>query len=229
MRRELSEKQRKFLAGLSILIFVLISAAVVIFIGEPLVRSASDPEQFKSRIDGFGFSGRLVYMGMVILQVFFAVIPGEPFEILGGYAFGAVEGTLLNLIATWLGGITVFFFVRRFGVRAVEVFFSKEKIERLNFLRSSPKRRALLFFLYTVPGTPKDLLCYFAGLTDIDTRHWLLFSLVGRLPSIVTSTFGGHFLSAKNYLGAVLVFGITLPISAIGIYAYYRICQKHKR
>lgn len=228
MRRELSEKQQRLLAGLSILIFVLISAAVVLLVGKPLVRSISKPEQFKVWLDGFGFSGRLCYMGMVILQVFFAVIPGEPFEIFGGYAFGAIEGTILNLIATWLGGLSVFFFVRRFGVRAVEVFFSKEKIERLRFLCNSPKRRALLFFLYTVPGTPKDLLCYFAGLTDIDSRHWLLFSFVGRLPSIVTSTFGGHFLSSKSYLAAVLVFGITLSISLIGIYVYYRICQKHK-
>lgn len=229
MRRELSEKQQKLIAGLSILIFVLLSAAVVLLVGKPLVRSISKPEQFKLWLDDFGFWGRLCYMGMVVLQVFFAVIPGEPFEIFGGYAFGAVEGTILNLAASWLGGLLVFSFVRRFGVCAVEVFFSKEKIESLKFLRRSPKREAWLFFLYTVPGTPKDLLCYFAGLTDIDAQRWILFSLVGRLPSIFTSTFGGHFLSSKNYLGAVLVFGITFLLSAIGFYIYYRLCQKHAR
>ena len=39
---------------------------------------------------------------MVFFQVLFAVIPGEPLEIAGGYAFGAVWGTLVCLVAATL-------------------------------------------------------------------------------------------------------------------------------
>ena len=49
-------------------------------------------------------------MGMVILQVVIAVLPGEPFEIAAGYAFGAVEGSILCIAASTLGSITVFLF-----------------------------------------------------------------------------------------------------------------------
>lgn len=228
-KRELTKKQQKAVAGIAVGLFFLLSVFVVLFLGKPLVRSLSEPERFKAWLDGFGIWGRLCYTGLVALQVFFAVIPGEPFEIFAGYAFGAVEGTILNLAGAWIGGAIVFFFVRRFGVRAVEIFFSKEKIESLKFLHNSPKREAILFFLYTIPGTPKDLLCYYAGLTDIGTRRWLIFSLIGRLPSILSSTVGGHALSSKNYLAAIIVFAVTVAISGVGIWIYYRFCEKHKR
>lgn len=229
VKKELTVKQQKIVAGIAVGIFFVLSAFVVLFLGKPLIRSLGEPERFKAWLDGFGLWGRLCYAGLVALQVFFAVIPGEPFEIFAGYAFGAVEGTFLNLAGAWVGGAIVFFFVRRFGVRAVEIFFSKEKIESLKFLHNSPKREAILFFLYTIPGTPKDLLCYYAGLTDIGARRWLIFSLIGRLPSILTSTFGGHALSSRNYPAAVLIFAVTVILSGFGIFIYYRFTQKHKK
>lgn len=56
-----------------------------------------------------------------------------------------------------------------------------------------------------VPGTPKDLLCYFAGLTDLSWGKWLLLCTVGRLPSVLTSTIGGDALGVKDYQFAMLV------------------------
>lgn len=226
-RRTWTEKHGKIIAGTAVALFVLLSVFVFFQIGRPLIRFLSEPEKFQQWLDTYGIWSRLCYMGMVALQVFFAIIPGEPFEIFGGYAFGAWEGTLLYLAAAWLGGVAVFYFVRRFGVRAVEIFFSREKLDSLKFLHSSPKKDAILFFLYSVPGTPKDLLCYFAGLTDIDARRWLIFSLVGRLPSVVTSTFGGEALSSQNYIAAIVMFAVTLVISGIGALVYYRLCSKH--
>ena len=52
----------------------------------------------------------------------------------------------------------------------------------------------LTFVLMTIPGTPKDLLTYFVGLTDMKLGTFLLISLVGRLPSVLSSTVGGHLL-----------------------------------
>ena len=225
---ELSEKQQKIIAVIGIILFAAVSVFVILFLGKPLIKNISEPEKFKAWLDGFGAWGRLCYIGLVMLQVFFAVIPGEPFEIFAGYAFGAVEGTILNLIGTFVGGAVTFFFVRRFGMRAVRIFFSKEKIDSLRFLHTSAKREAILFFLFAVPGTPKDLLCYYAGLTDIDARRWLIFTIFGRLPSVVSSTIGGHALSSKNYLAAAVVFAVTVLLSAVGVWIYYSVCKKRQ-
>ena len=180
-------------------------------------------------MDDNGIWSRFAYMGMVILQVVIAVLPGEPFEIAAGYAFGAVEGSLLCIAASTLGSITVFLLVRYFGVPLVEVFFSEEKLRRIKFLKTTPKRDFIFFIIFMIPGTPKDLLCYFAGLTDIRLSLWLLICSLCRLPSIVTSTVGGDALGTSNYWFAAAVFAITLVISLVGLLFYKKICNRHEK
>ena len=224
----LTEKQKKRLAAGAVVIFILFSAAVFWFVGRPMIRFARQPELFRAWVEQRGVWGKLAYVGMVLLQVLVAVIPGEPLEICGGYAFGALWGTVLCLLGALLGSVAVFAFVRRFGQPLVEVFFPREKLESLRFLHSSPRRDALLWLIFTVPGTPKDLLCYFAGLTDLSWGKWLLISSVGRIPSIVTSTIGGDALGVQNYQFALIAFAVTLAISGVGLLIYRAVCRRHE-
>lgn len=229
MKRTLTEQQKKTLSVLAIVIFILLSAALAWFVGRPMVRFARQPEQFRAWVDGHGAWGPLAYAAMVFLQVLVAIIPGEPLEIAGGYAFGAVWGTVLCLLGAFLGSVAVFAVVRKWGVPLVEVFFSQDKLDKLTFLKTSPRRAALLWLVFTVPGTPKDLLCYFAGLTDLRWSSWLLIASVGRLPSIITSTVGGNALGLQNYQFAAITFAATTVIAGVGLVIYRQICRRHKR
>ena len=143
-----TDKQKKLIAWAAIAIFLLLSAAVGWFIGRPLVRFASRPEEFRLWVDGHGLLGMAAYVGMVFLQVVVAVIPGEPLEISGGYAFGALRGSVLCLLGGVLGSVAGFALVRRFGRELVEIFFPREKLEKLKFLQSSPKRDALFWLIF---------------------------------------------------------------------------------
>ena len=229
MKRTLTEKQKKMLSAAAIIIFILLFAALAWFVGRPMIRFARQPEQFRSWVDGHGAWGWAAYAAMVFLQVVVAIIPGEPLEIAGGYAFGAWWGTALCLIGAVLGSVAVFALVRRWGRPLAEVFFPKEKLDRLQFLHSSPKRTALLWLIFTVPGTPKDLLCYFAGLTDMKWRTWLLIATVGRLPSIVTSTVGGGALGDRNYTAAAIAFGVALAAAGAGYLVYRAVCRRNEQ
>lgn len=227
-RPELSEKAKKIIAASSIAVFILLTLAVAWFIGRPMLRFVSEPERFRAWVDSGGIMSRVYFLGMQLLQVFFAIIPGEPMELGAGYAFGAVEGTLLCLAGTVAGSMAVFFFVRRFGIRAVEIFFSREKIESLRFLRDTRKRNTLMFLLILIPGTPKDLLGYFAPLTGMSPWTWLFITSVARIPSIITSTIGGSALGVQNYVFAATALGATLLISGAGLLIYRRICRAHE-
>ena len=229
MKRTLTDKQKKGLSLLAIVIFVLLSAALAWFVGRPMVRFAKQPEQFRAWVDGHGAWGPLAYVAMVFLQVLVAIIPGEPLEIAGGYAFGAWQGTALCLAGAVLGSVAVFTLVRRWGRSLVEVFFPADKLEKLHFLlHTSPKRTALFWLIFTVPGTPKDLLCYFAGLTDLPWKTRLLIATVGRLPSIVTSTVGGSALGEQNYRAAIIAFAIALAVAGAGYVIYRAVCRRHE-
>lgn len=225
-----SKSKKQKIIGIAILAIAVISMLLIFwFIGKPLVKFVSQPELFREWVNSYGIWGRLAFIGMVILQVIVAIIPGEPFELVAGYAFGAVEGTVLCIIASTIGSILVFLLVRKFGVKLVEIFFSKEKLDNIKFLKSSPKRNILFLIIFAIPGTPKDLLSYFAGLTDISLVSWCLISSLGRIPSVITSTIGGSLMSDKNYLFAIIVFVVTVVISAGGLVIYNKICEKHKK
>ena len=228
-KHTLTEKQKKVVAMAGIVVFVLLSAAVVWFAGRPMLAFVSQPEHFRAWVDQQGLWGPLAFVGMMVLQVFVAVIPGEPLEIVAGYAFGMWEGTLLCLVSTTIGGVLVFQFVRHFGVRAVEIFFPVEKIRSLRFLHESRRRNALVFLIFLIPGTPKDLLSYFVGLTDMRLRTWLVITSVARLPSIVTSTIGGDALGVKNYVFAIIMLAATLAVAGAGALIYRYICRRQQR
>ena len=228
-QRHLTERQKKWIAGGGLCLFLLLSLLIFWFAGRPLIRFAQEPERFRQWVDQQGLWAHVLFTGMVILQVIVAVIPGEPLEIAAGYAFGAVEGTLLCVLGTFIGGILVFLLVRRFGLRAVEVFFPPEKLQKLRFLHNERRLSQWVFFIFFLPGTPKDVMCYFVGLTSMPLRTWALISAVARLPSIITSTVGGNALGMGEYTFAIIVFAATLVISGIGLLLYRAVCSARER
>ena len=218
-------RRRKQLAGISIAVVTTLVVLVTLFVWNWL--SSFSQEDFRDYIRSFGPLGWLVLLGLQILQVFIALIPGEIVESAAGFAFGPVVGTLVCYIGIVIASILIFWLTRRYGVRLVEVFVARERINELRFLNTAKKRNALLFFLYFIPGTPKDLLTYFAPLTDIRFREFLGLSLVARIPSILSSTFGGHMLGNEDYWGAILLYGITGFVSLFGVFLY-RILAKRR-
>lgn len=224
-----NEKGRKIAAIVSAVVFLLLFFGIALVAGKPLVSFAGNPEKFRGWVEERGIAGALAFIGMVTLQTVIAIIPGEPFEIVAGYAFGAVRGTLFCVIGTTVGAALVFLFVRRFGIRFAQIFFPKEKLESLRFLKESRRLYVLFFLLFLIPGTPKDLLCYFAGLTRVNFPVWLLLTSVARLPSIISSSFGGHVLGSGDWRMAVLIFVIVAVVSGLGLLLYRAVCRINRK
>lgn len=222
----MSEKQRKGLYLGSLGIFILFCVGVGWFVGRPMIRFAEEPERFRAWVDASGLLGRFAFVGMVILQVIVAFIPGEAIELAAGYAFGAVQGTLLAMVGIVLGSWIIFLLVRKFGVKMVQVFFSEEKLLQVSFLKDHRKAKVLAFVLMLIPGTPKDFLSYFAGLTKLELSQWLLIVSVARLPSVLISTITGAAAGEKQYLLAVILFILSALISLCGIWYYRYICKE---
>lgn len=217
---------QKIAAITSIAVFVVVLVLLTIFVGGPIVKTIGDPASFRVWIDARGIWGKLLFIGLLILQVVVAFIPGEPFELAAGYAFGAVWGTILVWIGLALGTTIVFLFVRKVGIKAVKVFFPRERINSLKYLKDEKALNAAAFVLFLIPGTPKDLLTYAAGLTKIRLLPWVVLTSVARIPSIVTSTISGNALGMQNYTLAIIVYAATALLSGICFFFYQRAHQK---
>ena len=150
-----NNRRNKLIGILCIAVFVAILAVIFVFVGEPMIKFVNEPEQFRDWIDALGIWGRLIFIGMMALQIIVAVIPGEPLEIVAGYAFGVLEGTLLCMLGALVGGVIVFLFVRYFGAKVVDIFIPHEKITQLKFLNTKKKLTLLTTVVFLIPGTPK--------------------------------------------------------------------------
>ena len=219
-------KKRKIVSIVSLVIFIALFAWLTFAVGGPLVQLAQEPEKFRAWIDEKGMLGQLLFIGMQVLQVVIAMIPGEMLEVGAGYAFGAWEGTLLCMVGVAIGSTLIFLLTKRFGLKLVEAFVPREKLQELKFFKKEKRLELLIFLVFFIPGTPKDLLSYFIGLTDMKLGTWLLITAVARIPSIVTSTVTGDALGLKNYQFAIIAFGATLLLSLVGILVYRRLSAR---
>lgn len=221
-------KRRKIYAVISIIVLVAVFAAATVALWKPLISTFRQPAKFRSWVDAHGLVGRLAFIGIDVLQVIFAIIPGEPMELGAGYAFGALEGTLLCLVGDAIGTTVIFLFVRLLGIKLVETFVSREKIQSMRFLKDAKKLNLLIFLLFFIPGTPKDIFTYVAGLTPIRLGALLILTSVARIPSVLTSTLTGDALGVQNYRSAILIYAITGVVSIVGILIYRRISGRRQ-
>ena len=225
----MTEKQKKWVFAAAFVVFVVFCVLTGWLVGVPMVEFANDPERFREWVDASGIWGRVLFVGMVVLQVVVAFIPGEPVELAAGYAFGFWEGSALTMAGFLLGSWLVFALVRKFGVKLVEVFFHKNKIAELRFLQNPRKAKVIAFLLMLIPGTPKDFLSYFAGLTPLTLSQWLRIVALARIPSLVTSSLTGAAAGEENYLLSGVMLAVTLIISISGILYYRNICKQENK
>lgn len=230
----MTDKNKKRLSIIIIAAFVLVMVLSFVLVGIPMLRATETTEglqlwadKFKAWVDELGIPGQLAFVAIMLVQTIVAFIPGEPLEIVAGYVFGAFYGTFLCMLGEFLGSVCVFVAVKKWGMKLVEVFFSREKINSLKFLKNEKRLEKFVFFVFLTPGTPKDLLCYFVGLTPMRLSTWLIISSVARFPSVVTSTVGGKALGEQDLRLAVIVFAATLLASVVG-YALYTIIVKKR-
>ncbi len=224
----LSVKKKRIITVAVLIAVIIFVGLISVFVGKPLIKFVSKPEKFRNWVNENGVLSRLAFIGMVVFQVVIAIVPGEPFEIGAGYAFGIIEGTLLCIIGVMLGSIIIFYLVRKWGIKVVEIFFPIEKIRSLKFLQNTKRLNLITFIVFFIPGTPKDLLSYAVGLTEINFSYWLFVSTVARFPSVVTSAAGGSALGSQKYTLAIIVFSVTLALSGIGLLIYKKNFEKNK-
>ncbi len=206
---------------LVVVIAVIIGLIVYLF---PVVRNLSTPEgqlEFKNQVASMGALGYLALFGLQFAQIFLIIIPGEPIEILAGMCYGGIGGLIFITISACIITTIIFFAVRKYGRRFVYSFCSKERIDKIenSKLFKNPKKiEWIMLILFLIPGTPKDLLVYLAGLLPVNPLRFILISTFGRFPSVISSTFAGSNLVAGNWKFSVIIYAVTFLIVGIMIF-----------
>ena len=213
----------------SIIIFLIAMVALTL-IALPLVNSIREPEKFKNFIDKFGVLGIFVMLFIQIAQIIVALIPGEFVEFVAGSMYGWLGGLLICLAGIAIGQIIIFKMVKTFGREFVEAAAGSKVMNRFKFLNDEKKLKTVIFFLFFLPGTPKDLITYAVPFTPITLRNFIWLTLVARIPSVVSSTYAGDAFIKSNIKTLIIAYSLIAVISLIGIFIYkiYEKAQKKK-
>ena len=223
----MTRKQRILRIALT-LAAVLAAAALSGYLARPLLQFLSEPERFRAWIGERGVWGVAAFMLLNMLQVFVAVIPGGPFSMAAGYAFGPLWGTLICLAATTAASTLVLLIVRRWGGAAVR-FLSGKDPEELALFQKMERAEWVFLLVFLIPGSPKDVLSYAAGLMKLPLPSWIVINLIGRIPGILLSVLGGDRVMRGDYL---LAAGLTLLCGALyiaGMIIYKNYMEKKKK
>ena len=218
----MSKRTRAFKYVLMIIVIILLVGLVVYLF--PVIRNLSTAEgqlDFKNHVSNMGFLGILALFGLQFAQIFLIILPGEPIEVLAGMCYGGVGGLIFITISVFIITSIVFLSVRKFGRKFVYSFCSKESIDKIEHskLFQNPKKiEWIMLILFLIPGTPKDLLVYIAGLLPLKPLRFILISTFARFPSIISSTFAGSNLIAGNWKFSIIIYASTFFIVGIIIF-----------
>jgi len=173
------------------------------------IRFFSNKARVSIFIASFGPFAPLAFIGLQILQVLFAPIPGEFTGFIGGYLFGTIPGFIYSTIGLTFGSLFSFLIARRFGLPLVRRFIGQELMGKFDYLMEH-QGAFFSFIFFLIPGLPKDYFCYLLGLSPMHVITFFIISTVGRIPGTLLLTFQGQAVRSENYRGFFVVLGMAL-------------------
>jgi len=179
-------------------------------------RFLSDRAAVEAFIASFGLWAPLIFMALQVLQVIFAPVPGEATGFIGGYLFGTAWGFLYSSLALTAGSGINFAIGRFLGKHYVRRLIPAEKLARFDSLL---KHQGLIvvFWLFVLPGFPKDYLSLFLGISSLPWKVFLILAAVGRMPGTLLLSLQGAAVYERMYGVFALVLGVCL---LAGLLAY---------
>ena len=209
------------------ILYLIAITLVSILLSIIIIRLVKDPQVYVETLNNKHLSIVISYIILSITQTIIPIVPGEPVELLGGYLFGKINGTIICLICESLASIIVVLFARKYGKKFLSYLIEDKKLNTIEKLKSK-KAFNLFSLLFLIPGTPKDILCYFSGIAEYDIVPLLIVVTVGRIPSIISSTISAGLFQERKYLISILIYVITVFICFVDILIYKKMTKNKK-
>lgn len=219
--KELRHKQYKraiTIAKFSVLIVVIVVVPFYIyFFHKDMIEQMSSLSNVREYLATYKTQSILVYIGAQAAQIIICIIPGQWLQIAAGYLYGFWLGYLYSFIGAVIGSILTYNLAKWLGRDAVHMIFGEERFQEYMHKVNSKKGIIIIFLIFLIPGIPKDLCNYVAGLSDIKLKPFLIVSLIGRTPGMMGSLIIGRQLSVGGYHVAIVVAIIAIILFIMGI------------
>lgn len=176
-----------------------------------------DREAFKSYVESFGYLSWFIFFLFQVVQVVIFFIPGEIIQATGGYIFGTVFGTVLSFLGIGAGSYILFKLGERFGRNFVRKVVSEKTHDKFEKILQKRNGNLIVFLIYLMPGFPKDSLALICGITEMNAKDYMKWSMLGRIPALTLCSYFGANINSSDRNKAIVVVIISL---IIGLFVY---------
>lgn len=207
----------KIAVGVLFPLFVLTVLALAFIYRSTWLAFFSTRADVQDWIASYGAVAPLVFIGVQVFQVVVFIVPGEVIQITGGYLFGITAGLIYSLIGIALGSGIDFYLARLLGRAFVEGVFGDKQVARFDAFTSARGPQTGFLLLFVIPGIPKDVLVYVAGISRISFPYFLIVTMAGRLPGILGSAIIGDSVAGGRWVLGSIVFGVAVVLFVLGL------------
>lgn len=193
---------------------------VACWLAWPYIHAMFEPggaQRVMNHVHAAGPSGVFILLGIQLLQVIVAFIPGEVVQIAAGMIYGPWGGAAIILAGCLASSALIFQLVHRLGAPFVQQMVSGKFLGWFQRLESSGKLNAIVFILFLIPGLPKDVFTYFVPLTNMRMRTFLTLTTIARIPGVVVSTYAANGIVEGRVLQSVAIFAVAAVIAVVGL------------
>lgn len=211
-------KKISAIAKLVLLIVILVGIPLYIFFfHHDLIDRFSDIREIERGLAEYKTESIFIYIGAQLLQIIICIIPGQELQFAAGYMYGFWLGYAFSLIGAALGTIVTYYLARLLGHDAMHMIFGEEKMNSIVEQIRGKKGIIIIFLIYLIPGVPKDLCNYAAGLSEIRLDRFLIVSLIGRSPGMMGSLLIGNQLVNGQYTSAIIIGIVAVVLCVLGL------------
>lgn len=210
------------------ILLALILIGVFLFFHFDLYRFFVNRKKLITFINSFGPLSVVIFIGLQILQVLVAPIPGEINGFIGGYLYGPVLGTVYSTIGLTIGSWLAFLLARWLGMPFVEKIIKPQMIQKYDHFMEH-RGIPITFILFLIPGFPKDALSYIIGLSHMRSTTFLILCTTGRLMGTIMLSVSGHYARNDQNVAMLAILGISALITLVAWYYHDQILHLVRR
>lgn len=219
-KNELRRKIKIVGAIVKLMIFLVILVGIplyIYFFQHDLLEQFSSMENVRALFTEYKSKSVAFYIAAQVMQIIICIIPGQWLQFAAGYVYGFWLGCLYSVIGAAIGTVLTYYIAKVLGHDAMHLIFGEEKIKHMLETLNSKKAIIIVFFIFLIPGVPKDLCNYVAGLSEIKLKPFLIVSLIGRTPGMMGSLLIGRQIWTGGYISAAVIAAIAVVLFLICI------------
>lgn len=170
-----------------LIIVVFLVFILIVTVWQPNVPGREEIDQ---TLEKYGSLGPLAIIGVIILEVIIAPIPGGFIPIVAGALYGVWLGSLYTWTGNVVGSTIAFWLARKLGRPIIKKIVAEKKIIYFDYFLQ--RNRFLVWLVYIIPAFPIDIISFALGFSDMKFKRFFKIITIGFAAHVLLLTFLGE-------------------------------------